>query len=143
MALLAVGTPAPTFKAMNLTGPEIDLENYKGKKSVILMFSGTRVDPVQIKTVADLHKKHRDKAEIISISFKLPSLSTVKYTMQSLGAKFPATYDPDQKIYKLYGVENPVALVVVDTTGNITYAVEGLETKSAKALEEVILTQVK
>lgn len=143
MTLLAPGTPAPAFKAMNLTGPEIDLESYKGKKPVVLMFSSARVDPMQIKAVADLHKKHKEKIEIISISYKLPSLSSVKYTMQSLGAKFPATYDPDQKIYKLYGVENPVAIIAIDVNGNVAYAVEALEAKSAKTLEEILLAHAK
>ena len=140
MTLIAVGTPAPNFKCMNLTGPEFNLETYKGKKPVILMFSSTRIDPGQIKAVAELYKKHREKAEIISISFKLPSVSAAKYTMQQLGAKFPATYDPAQNIYKLYGVENPVGLVVVDVNGTVSYAAEALDPKDTKGLEQAILS---
>jgi peroxiredoxin len=143
MALLAPGTPAPMFKSLNLTGPEINLETYKGKKPVVLMFSSTRVDPAQIGAVRDLWKKHREKVEIITISYKLPSVSMAKAFMQQMGAKFPATYDPAQNIYKMYGVENPVALVVVDIDGNIAYAAESLETKDTKTLENAILQYVK
>jgi len=143
MALLAPGAPAPMFKAMNLTGPEINLESYKGKKPVILMFSSTRVDPAQIGAVRDLWKKHREKVEIITISFKLPSVSMAKAFMQQMGAKFPATFDPAQNIYKQYGVENPVGIVVVDINGNIAYAAEGLDAKDTKTLENAILQYVK
>lgn len=143
MALLAPGTPAPMFKAMNLTGPEINLEDYKGKKPVVLMFSSTRVDPAQIGAVRDLWKKHREKVEIITISFKLPSVSMAKSFMQQMGAKFPATFDPAQNIYKLYGVENPVGIVVVDINGNIAYAAEALDAKDTKTLESAILEYAK
>ncbi len=142
MAVLTPGTPAPMFKAMNLTGPEINLENYKGKKPVVLMFSSTRVDPAQIAQVRDLWKKYREKVEIITISFKLPSVSMAKAFMQQMGAKFPATYDPAQNIYKMYGVENPVAIVVIDVNGNVAYAAEALDTKDTKTLEEAIIAHI-
>lgn len=143
MALLAPGTPAPAFKGMNLTGPEINFENYKGKKPVVLIFSSTRIDPAQIKAVTDMWKKHREKAEIITVSFKLPSVSMAKAFMQQMGAKFPAMYDPSQAVYKLFGVENPVAIVIIDSKGNIAHSAESLETKDTKSLEEAIGVHVK
>jgi hypothetical protein len=63
--------------------------------------------------------------------------------MMSMGAKFPAMYDPAQAVYKLFGVENPVAIVIVDANGNIVHAAEALETKDTKTLEEAIAAQVK
>jgi peroxiredoxin len=143
MALLATGTAAPVFKGMNLTGPEINLENYKGKKPVILIFSSTRVDPGQINAVKAMWNKYREKAEIITISYKLPSVSMAKMFMQQMGAKFPAMYDPAQNIYKMYGVENPVAVIVVDVNGNIAYAAENIETKDTQAIEDAIVANVK
>ncbi|MDE3088237.1 MAG: TlpA family protein disulfide reductase [Chloroflexota bacterium] len=143
MALLAPGTPAPTFKGMNLTGPEVNYENYKGKKAVTLIFSSTRIDPGQIKAVTDMWKKHREKTEIITVSYKLPSVSMAKSFMMQMGAKFPAIFDPTQAIYKSFGVENPVAIVIIDADGNIVYSAEALETKDTKALEEAIVANVK
>lgn len=142
MALVTPGTPAPLFKAMNLTGPEIDLASYKGNKPVVLMFSSTRVDPAQIGQVRDLWKKYREKMEIITISYKLPSVSMAKAFMQQMGAKFPATFDPAQNIYKMYGVENPVAIVVIDVNGNVTYAAEALDPKDTKTLETAITANI-
>lgn len=143
MALPAVGTPAPTFKAPNLTGPEFNLENYKGKKSVVLIFSTSRTDPPQISAVTQLWKKYREKTEIVTVSFKLPSIAMAKSFLQSLGAKFPALYDPNQAIYKLYGVENPVAILVIDPEGDVAFAAESLETKDVKGLEQTITSYVK
>jgi peroxiredoxin len=143
MALLAAGTPAPAFKGMNLTGPEVNSENYKGKKPVVLIFSSTRIDPGQISAVKTMWTKNRDKAEIITVSYKLPSVSAAKSFMMSLGAKFPAIFDPSQAIYKAFGVENPVAIVIIDANGNIVYSAETLETKDTKTLEEAIIANVK
>ena len=142
MALVTPGTPAPLFKAMNLTGPEISLETYQGKKPVVLMFSSTRVDPAQIGQVRDLWKKYREKVEIITISYKLPSVSMAKAFMQQMGAKFPAIYDPAQNIYKQYGVETPVGIVVVDVNGNVAYAAEALDAKDTKTLEAAITAHI-
>ena len=35
----AVGQPAPTFKLPSAQGPDIGLEDYRGKKNVIVWFS--------------------------------------------------------------------------------------------------------
>jgi peroxiredoxin len=142
MALLAAGTLAPTFKAPNLTGPEVNFENIKGKKPVVLVFSSSRVDPAQITAIKNLWTKHRDRVEIITVSYKLPSVSMAKAFMQQLGAKFPAMYDPTQAIYKAYGVDTPVAIVVIDVNGQIAYSAQALETKDTKALEEALVTYV-
>ncbi len=143
MALLTAGTAAPAFKGMNLTGPEVNSENYKGKKPVVLIFSSTRIDPGQIKAVTDMWKKHREKTEIITVSYKLPSVSMAKSFMMQMGAKFPAIFDPSQAVYKAFGVENPVAIVIIDANGTIVYSAESLETKDTKTLEDAIVANVK
>ena len=143
MALLTAGTAAPAFKGMNLTGPEVNSENYKGKKPVVLIFSSTRIDPGQIKAVTDMWKKHREKTEIITVSYKLPSVSMAKSFMMQMGAKFPAIFDPSQAVYKAFGVENPVAIVIIDANGTIVYSAESLETKDTKTLEDAIIANVK
>ncbi len=144
MALLSAGTPAPTFKGMNLTGPEINLENYKGKKSVVLIFAPDRVDPAATNSVKVLYTKFKDKAEIITASRKVPSVSMAKAFLQQLGVKFPTLYDPSMAIYKLYGVENPAAIFIIDMEGNIVYSAQTDANKvDPKVLEEAIAANVK
>ena len=142
MALIAAGTLAPAFKAVNLTGPEVDSDRFRGQKAFVLIFSSSRIDPVQINAVKGLWLKVRDKAEVITVSFKLPSVAMAKAFMMQLGAKFPALYDPAQTIYKAYGVEHPVALVIVDARGQVVHAAEGLDTSNTKALEEALVAHL-
>jgi peroxiredoxin len=144
MALLAAGTPAPTFKGMNLTGPEVNLENYKGKKSVVLIFAPDRVDPASTNSVKALYNKFKDKCEVITASRKVPSVSMAKAFLQQLGVKFPTLYDPSMSVYKLYGVENPAAIFIIDAEGNIVYSAQADPNKvDPKALEEAIVANVK
>ncbi len=144
MALLAAGTAAPMFKGTNLTGPEIDLENYKGKKAVVLIFAPDRVDPTQTNAVKSLYMKHRDRAEFITVSRKVPSVSMAKMFLQQLGITFPSLYDPALAVYKMYGVENPAAIFIIDTNGNIVYSAQADPNKvDIKALEEAIVAHVK
>ncbi len=144
MALLAAGTPAPTFKGTNLTGPEINMENYKGKKSVVLIFAPDRVDPPSTNQVKSLWMKYRDKAEIITVSRKVPSVSMAKAFLQQLGVKFPTLYDPAMNVYKMYGVENPAAIFIIDPEGNIVFSQQADANKvDSKALDEAIGANVK
>lgn len=144
MVLLAAGTPAPMFKGMNLTGPEINLESYTGKKAVVLIFAPDRVDPGQTNAVKNLYTKYREKAEIITASRKIPSVSMAKAFLQQLGVKFPTLYDPTMAVYKLYGVENPAAIFIIDVGGNIVYSAQADANKvDVKALEEAIVAHVK
>lgn len=144
MALLAAGTAAPTFKGMNLTGPEIDLENYKGKKAVVLIFAPDRIDPTQTNAVKSLYMKYRDRAELITVSRKVPSISMAKMFLQQLGVTFPTLYDPSMAVYKMYGVENPAAIFIIDAPGNIVYSAQADASKvDIKALEEAIVAHVK
>ncbi|MBI3913738.1 MAG: TlpA family protein disulfide reductase [Chloroflexi bacterium] len=139
MAILSAGAPAPTFKGINLTGPEINLENYKGKKAVALVFATDRVDPAQTQAVKALYLKHREKIELITVSRKVPSIAMAKTFLQSMGVNFPTLYDPAQGVYKAYGVENPVAIFIIDLAGNIVFSAQAEPTKvDLKALEDAI-----
>lgn len=144
MALLEVGSTAPTFKGTNLTGPEINLENFKGKKHVVLIFAPDRVDPTGTNAVKAVYNKFKDKVEIITASRKVPSVSMAKAFLQQLGIKFSTLYDPTQAVYKLYGVENPAVVYMIDPEGKIVVAEQLDPTKvDAKALEDAIVANVK
>ena len=69
MALLTAGTPAPTFKGMNLTGPEVNYENYTDTTPVVLIFSSKRIDPSQFSAVKFFFFNDREKSEIFTVSY--------------------------------------------------------------------------
>ncbi len=124
MALLAVGTPAPMFKGQNLTGPEINLENLKGRKPVVLIFGPDQVNPAQTNQTKAVFEKNRANVEMIVTVRQVPSVAMAKAFLQQFGVTFPVLYDPKQEVYKAYGVEKPVVVYVVDKEGNIAYASE-------------------
>lgn len=144
MALLAAGAPAPTFKGINLTGPEVNLENYRGKKAVVLIFAPDRVDPTSTGQVRSLYAKVKEHAEIITVSRKVPSVAGAKAFLQGLGVTFPTLYDPAMNVYKMFGVENPIAVFIIDASGSIVYSAQTDATKvDLKQLEEAIAANIK
>ena len=144
MALLSTGTAAPTFKGVNLTGPEVNLENYKGKKAVALVFAPDRVDPASTGAVRALYGKIKDRVELITVSRKVPSVAGAKAFLQGLGVTFPTLYDPAMNVYKMYGVENPVAIFIIDAGGTIVYSAQADATQvNLKQLEDAIAANVK
>ena len=111
----------------------------KAKNRSCLMFSSTRVDPAQIGQVRDLWKKYREKSEIITISYKLPSVSMAKAFMQQMGAKFPATYDPGAK-HSTNRTASRIrsASSSSTSTGTSPTPAEALDAKDTKTLEDAI-----
>jgi hypothetical protein len=43
----------------------------------------------------------------------------------------------------MYGIENPVGIVVIDVNGNVAYAAEALDAKDTKTLEIAIVEHIK
>ncbi len=143
MALLSAGVIAPTFKGVNLTGPEVNLENYKGKKPVVLIFAPDRVDPTSTGQVRSLYAKIKDRVELVTVSRKVPSVAGAKAFLQGLGVTFPTLYDPAMNVYKMYGVENPVAIFIIDANGTIVYSAQADASKvDLKQLEDAIAANV-
>ena len=144
MPLLSAGALAPTFKGVNLTGPEVNLENYKDKKAVVLIFAPDRVDPTQTGLVRTFYGKIKERVELITISRKVPSVVGAKAFLQGLGVTFPTLYDPAMNVYKMYGVENPIAIFIIDAAGAIVYSAQvDAAQVNLKQLEEAIATNVK
>ncbi len=143
MALLQVGTPAPAFKAQNLTGPEFVLENFRDKKPVVLIFPPDQINPSQTTQTKGVYDRNKNEVEFVVLTRQIPSVAMAKAFLQQLGVKFPVVYDPKQEVYKMYGVEKPVVIYGIDKDGNIASAIE-FEAKqlNISQIEEAI-TQAK
>ncbi len=122
MALLEVGTQAPSFKGQNLTGPEFQLDNVKGKRPVVLIFPPDQINPAQTNQTQGGYEKNKNDVEFVVMARKLPSVAMAKAFLAQFGVKFPVLYDPKQEIYKLYGVENPAVIYAINKEGNIVEA---------------------
>lgn len=139
MALLEVGSQAPTFKGMNLLGGEFSLDTVTGTRGVVLSFSPDQINPAQVSWAKNLYEKNKADIEMISVVRKIPSVSMAKAFLQQLGLKSPAVYDQKQEIFKLYGVENPVVIYSINKDGVIT-SVTQIDPKAFNqaAMEEAI-----
>ena len=124
MALLQVGTPAPLFKGQNLTGPDFQIENQKGKKPVILIFPPDQINPGLANQVGSVYERNRKDVEFVVMVRQIPSVAMAKAFLQQLGVKFPVLYDPKQEVYKLYGVDKPVVVYGIDKQGNVASALQ-------------------
>lgn len=120
MALLEVGSPAPTFKGMNLLGGEFSLDTVKGMRGVVISFSPDQINPAQVSWAKNIYEKNKADVEMVSIVRKVPSVTMAKAFLQQLGLKSPAVYDQRQEIFQLYGVENPVVIYSINKDGVIT-----------------------
>ncbi len=139
MALLEVGTAAPSFKGQNLTGPEFQMDAVKGQKPVVLIFSPDQINPAQTNATKGVYEKNKNDVEFVIMTRKLPSVAMAKAFLAQFGVKFPVLYDVKQDIYKLYGVENPVVIYAINKEGNIA-AVLQFDPKALNpaAVEEAI-----
>ncbi len=126
MALLSVGTPAPSFKGQNLTGPEFVLDNVKGQKPIVLIFPPDQINPTQTSQTKTVYDKNRNDVEFVVMLRKAPggSLMMVKAVLQQLGVKFPVVFDPKSEVYSLYGVDQPAVVYSIDKGGNIASALQ-------------------
>ncbi len=139
MALLEIGSAAPTFKGMNLLGGEFSLEAVKGTKGVVISFAPDQINPAQVSWAKNLYEKNKADIEMVSIVRKIPSVTMAKAFLQQLGIKSPSVYDQKQEIYQLYGVENPVVIFSINKDGVITNVAQ-LEPKAftQTAMQEAI-----
>jgi peroxiredoxin len=124
MALLEVGTAAPPFKGLNLTGPEFQLEKLRGFKPVVLIFPPDQINPSQTNQTKGVYDRNRNDVEFVVMTRQIPSVMLAKAFLQQLGVRFPVVYDPKQEIYKLYGVEKPAVIYAINKDGDIAAVVE-------------------
>ena len=124
MALLQVGAPAPSFKGQNLTGPEFQLENVKGKKPVIIIFPPDQINPAQTNQTKSVYDKNRNDVEFVVMTRKVPSVAMAKAFLAQFNVKFPVVYDPKQDIYRMYGVEKPIVIYAINAEGLVADALE-------------------
>lgn len=139
MALLEVGSTAPTFKGMNLMGGEFDFDAVKGTKGIIITFSPDQINPAQVSWAKNLYEKNRADIEMVNVTRKIPSVTMAKAFLMQLGIKFPVVYDQKQEVFAMYGVENPVVIYGINKEGVVVYAAQ-MEPKDFKqaAVEEAM-----
>lgn len=110
---LKPGTPAPTFSLPDLYGHTVSLEQYRGRR-VVLVFSDPQCGPCNalFPDLVRLYKEHQDdELELVVIS--RGELEENRRKAEDHGFKFPVVIQPNWKISKDYGIfAMPVAFLI-------------------------------
>ena len=117
---LGAGTPAPTFKLPDLHGEKISLEEFRGRR-LLLVFSDPNCGPCDelAPDLAQLHRKHLDNnLAVVMIGRGDPDENRRK--AKAHGIEFPVLLQEKWKLSKEYGIfATPVAFLI-DENGIIT-----------------------
>ncbi len=119
------GKPAPEFTAQDDQGNTVRLQDYRGKKNVILYFypkddtPGCTIEACNFRD--DLSKFQSSQTQILGVSFD--DASSHRTFKEKFHLPFPLLVDTDKKIAKLFEVQGDQYAardtIVIDKEGKI------------------------
>ncbi len=129
--LLPKGSQAPAFKLADVTtDAEVSLENFQGKKALMVVFICRHCPYVQHikKALAQIGQDYKDKdAAIVAISSndaeKYPddAPESLKEMAQQEGFVFPFLYDESQEVAKAYTAKATPDVFIFDKDQKLVY----------------------
>lgn len=106
MAQIGVGQVAPSFRLPSGQGPEVALEDYRGRKNVILWFTKGMACPFCRQQMSQLARGYGEfaarDAEIVEVTNSTPDRARVY--AQKFGLRFPYLCDPDYSVRRTWGL---------------------------------------
>jgi peroxiredoxin len=130
-----VGESAPDFSLIDVSGNQVKLSDFKGKKNIVLIFytdyreGGNSNWPTCTVQLGELQERISEidklNAEVIAISSK-GDQQDVEQIKRNLKLTFTLIPKPNRKVAEDFGVWNryknrAVATIVIDKTGSIRY----------------------
>ncbi len=105
-AVLRAGMPAPDFDARDAVGERFALSDYKGSKSVVLVFlryAGCPICQLALHDLKDAYAKFSARGAEVAAFVQSPP-ETIRKSGDLSTFPFRLIPDPQGKIYDLYGV---------------------------------------
>ena len=103
---ITVGQPAPSLRLPSAQGPEIGLEDYRGKKHVIVWFTKGMGCPFCRSQMSQLARVYPDvqklDGEVLEIS--VSPVSRARLYAEKFRLPFPYLCDPDYRMRSAWGV---------------------------------------
>ncbi len=124
-SIAATNVTAPDFELQNMKGTNVSLNDFKGKKPVLLYFWATWCHYCQATRpeIIKVQKANPNDIEILAINVGSgDSLAKVQRYDEANPAPFTVLYDPDSKVTRSYKVEGIPHFVLMDKTGAVKYS---------------------
>jgi peroxiredoxin Q/BCP len=130
---LAVGDPVPAFTLLDQDGKTFNVKDYIGKKVLVIYFYPKDESMVCTKEACAFRDSFDSfsKAGAMVIGVNGGTVASHKEFQQHYKLPFTLLSDPDNKIYKLFGVKGKMFFTgretfVVDLKGKIVYTHEAM-----------------
>ncbi|MDC0932304.1 peroxiredoxin family protein [Arcobacteraceae bacterium] len=117
-----LGQKAPNFEATTISGKQVSLEQFKGKKAVWLVFWATWCPycTKEIPALKELHKKYGDKIEILAINIGVRD-SVEKSQDYKFEHDLPYDIIFSNEITRQYEVRGTPTQIVIDAKGVVAF----------------------
>jgi peroxiredoxin len=129
-AALEAGSKAPSFRLATLDGKEATLEELRGGEAILLDFGSVYCGGCQelLRFLQDRRAKLLEKGiRVAAVNLDPTRLhKAVKAALAAAGVSYPVMLDPEERISKLYGVEEVPFLVHVGADGTVLGIHQGL-----------------
>lgn len=144
LPVVAPATPAPDFTLRAMDGPNMRLQEQRGRV-VMINFWATWCGPCR-QEMPHLNKLYQKYAPS---GFVLMSVNVDDDTRNAadvaakLGVKFPVLWDTDKKVSKLYDLATMPSTVLIDRDGKVRYVHRGYLTGYEDTYEKQVREMLK
>ena len=122
-----IGSPAPSFRLIDLAGRPVSLSDYHGRV-VLLNFWATWCGPcrVEMPAMEAVYRSFKAQGlEILAISVDQQGPAVTRPFQESLGLSFPILHDSDYQVGLTYGARTLPMTYAIDRQGIIRQRVFG------------------
>lgn len=122
-----IGTAAPEFRLMDLTGKTVALSDFRGKV-VLLNFWATWCFPcrVEMPSMQDAYRRFRSQGlEVLAVSVDEQGARVTRPFQEDKGLTFPILHDTDYRVGLMYGARSLPMTYLIDRQGIIRQRVFG------------------
>lgn len=125
-----VGDPAQDFSLKNVDGKMVSLNDYKGTKGVIVVFTCNHCPYAQLyeQRIIDLHKKYKDRGfPVLAVNPNSPDIvpedSFGEMQNRAKQKKYPFAYlfDEEQAVYQQFGATRTPHVFLLDENMIVRY----------------------
>jgi thioredoxin-dependent peroxiredoxin len=107
MARIADGEPARAFRTMDISGNVVDLTGYPDKHILLsfFRFASCPFCNLRVHRLIERYPAYHDAGLAVIAVFESPRETMLRYVAGRMDAPFPLIADPEDHLYRLYGLE--------------------------------------